>query len=412
MNRRSFLHTFAALSATPFLPPFLRARGTDKLQASMWIYLWDLVDEGYDVVLDRLRAHGLTSISLAAAYHAGKFLSPHNPHQKVVFPEDGRIYFHPNPNLYGRITPLVSTLVREGHGLEDVRRAAERHDLETRAWVVCCHNTPLGTMYPDCTVVDAFGDHLVHSLCPCHPEVRHYLKALIADVASTGVGVIELEALQFQGYAHGYHHEREGIQLTVPMRFLLGLCFCPSCEKRAAGQHVDFHGVRDFTRRTLEELFASPARLTERFVSIEDLPADLFRPFRLWRESEVDELLGECVARVPKTRLRPMASVDPLARTMVGVDPQRLAKTAGNILLLGYVQDGAALRSALEPMLPSLPKGKVTVGFQVGLPESGGKSAFLDRLAAARALGMQSFNFYNYGFIPLENLEWIREGLR
>jgi len=45
------------------------------------------------------------------------------------------------------------------------------------------------------------------------------------------------------------------------------------------------------------------------------------------------------------------------------------------------------------------------------LPESGGKAEFLDRMKTARAMGITSFNFYNYGFIPLKNLEWIAESL-
>jgi len=53
----------------------------------------------------------------------------------------------------------------------------------------------------------------------------------------------------------------------------------------------------------------------------------------------------------------------------------------------------------------------LTVGLQVGLPESGGKTEFLDRVRSVRDLGIRSFNFYNYGFVPLENLAWIRESL-
>jgi hypothetical protein len=32
-------------------------------------------------------------------------------------------------------------------------------------------------------------------------------------------------------------------------------------------------------------------------------------------------------------------------------------------------------------------------------------------MSAAREMGVQDFNFYNYGFIPLENLQWIAEGV-
>ena len=54
---------------------------------------------------------------------------------------------------------------------------------------------------------------------------------------------------------------------------------------------------------------------------------------------------------------------------------------------------------------------QLVVGFQVGLPESGGKQEFLSRMSTARAMGVRDFNFYNYGLIPLENLEWIKEGV-
>jgi hypothetical protein len=32
-------------------------------------------------------------------------------------------------------------------------------------------------------------------------------------------------------------------------------------------------------------------------------------------------------------------------------------------------------------------------------------------MKTAREMGITSFNFYNYGFIPLINLEWIAEAL-
>jgi hypothetical protein len=81
-------------------------------------------------------------------------------------------------------------------------------------------------------------------------------------------------------------------------------------------------------------------------------------------------------------------------------------------LALGYVKNGAALRPLLSGLLKEIAGKEITLGFQVGLPESGGKNEFVDRTRAAHELGITSFNFYNYGLIPLENLGWIRESLR
>jgi hypothetical protein len=375
------------------------------------MYLWDLVDEGYDVVLPRLREAGLSSISLATAYHAGKFLSPHNPKRKVVFPEDGTVYFSPDPSLYGRIKPLVNTLVHEGHDLARVRRGAHRHGLGTNAWVVCCHNMPLGLRYPDVAVRTAFGDSLPHNLCPSNPDVRSYLIALVKDIASLGVETIELEALQFQGYTHGYHHEREGLALTVPMRFLLGLCYCPSCLRRSSEFGVPISRLQAFTRATLSDFFKTGISQFER---VEDLPSELIIPFLRWRESVIGTLAEELLeaAGPHGPALRPLVGPDPAARRIVSMDPVSVGNVTGGVILLAYVREGEEIRGQLEQLRSALGRNEVRVGMHLGMPETGGKKEFLSRMKACRQAGVTRFNFYNYGMVPLENLAWIQEGLQ
>ena len=412
MNRRHFILTSSLLPLYAALPGPLRSLQAKQLSASMWIYLWDFVDEGYENVFRRLQENGLTSISLASAYHAGKFLAPHNPKRKVVFLEDGTVYFQPTPSLYGRIKPKVNSLVAQGDSLATVRKHADKAGMQTNTWVVCCHNTPLGTQYPDIACVNAFGDSIPQNLCPSNNDVRSYLRAVVKDIAGHGVGRIELEAMQFQGYAHGFHHEREGIPLSSATRFLLGLCFCPSCTKRATAESVDIKGVQTFTRATLEALFLHPSKVNEQYATLADLPEDRFGPFLEWRTRVVSSLAGELMESVKGTNvhLRPLVSIDPTARTMVGIDVERIAKIAGGMLVPGYVKDGAALREPLKKIQSAIGKAELILGFQVGLPESGGKPEFLDRVKTARELGVTSFNFYNYGFVPYEHFGWIKEG--
>lgn len=413
-SRRTILRTLAGL-------PFTAAAGNallsalaapdPELQASMWIYPWDLADEGTDAVLARLKEHRLTAVSLATAYHAGKFLSPHNPKRKVIFLEDGTVSFRPDPGLYGRITPRVHSLVEGGHHLDTVRAAAEKAGLETRSWVVCCHNTPLGRAYPDTVTRTAFGDPLYHNLCPSNTDVRTYIRALVKDIAGHGVRTIELEALQFQGYAHGEHHEREGIAFTPALRFLMGLCFCEACHAAARQAGVDLAAVQRFVRSTLEEFFLHPDAMAERCAGLADLPADVFTPVLAWRERVITSLLGEIVAEAGDVAIRPIAAFDPEWRRMVGVDVTANAAITGGILMPGYVKDGAALRDALAAMQAAIPGRALTVGMQVGMPESGGRQEFRDRMRTAREHGITSFNFYNYGFIPLERLAWVKDAL-
>ena len=109
--------------------------------------------------------------------------------------------------------------------------------------------------------------------------------------------------------------------------------------------------------------------------------------------------------------LRPLVSIDSVARTIVGIDVAKTAEAAGGILTPGYVKDGESLRGPLGEMIRAVDGNELIVGFQVGLPESGGRTEFLDRFSVARELGIRSFNFYNYGFIPYSHLGWINEGL-
>ena len=377
----------------------------------MWTYLWDLADEGYGIVLGRLKEIGMNSVSLATAYHAGKFLEPHNPKRRVVFTEDGTVYFSPNRKRYGLIQPRVNSLVREGHGLQRTKKEAEKLGLKTRSWVVCCHNTPLGMQFPQIACEDAFGDKLFHNLCPSNDEVRKYLRALVADIASHGVDSIELEALQFQGYTHGFHHEREGIELNQASRFLLGLCFCPACTRRAKSAGIEIVALRAFTRQALESVFSDPVRWTEQYPDVAHLPQDLVEPFLEWRKTVVVSLLESLADSAGSVTLRQLMHVDPLARKLVSVDPVAASKITGGLLALAYVRDGESLRQPLGALQNLLGKAEIRAGLQVGLPESGGRKEFQERMSVLRDMGIEHFNFYNYGFIPYQNMQWVKESL-
>lgn len=50
---------------------------------AVYLYAWDLVDDGPKAFTDRLREVGVDSIAPAASYHAGKFIRPHGATGKV-----------------------------------------------------------------------------------------------------------------------------------------------------------------------------------------------------------------------------------------------------------------------------------------------------------------------------------------
>jgi hypothetical protein len=415
MDRRQFLTSMAlvpiaahAATSSQVLSTFA---GLPKYSASMWTYLWDIVDEGYEKVFRNLSENGLTAISLATAYHAGRFLEPHNPKRKVFFLEDGTVYFNPKQQLYGKLHPKVNSLVRAGHNLERVQKVADKWGMKTRAWVVCCHNTPMGTDHPEVASEDAFGDKLHHNLCPSNPDVRKYLRSLIADISARGVETIELEALQFEGYTHGFHHELEGIELTKAARSLLGFCFCPSCLASAKLAGVNLVSLRAFTKQKLESYFSDPTKGASDLSSMDALPSDLIEPFFKWRITVVQSLLADLMTVAGHTKLRHLVYIDSLVMKLASIDASASAKTAGGVLALGYVKDGLSLREPMRVLQSLVGDSEITLGLQVGLPGSGGKKEFLEKMSVAKGIGIRSFNFYNYGLIPLDNLKWIKEAV-
>jgi hypothetical protein len=193
---------------------------------------------------------------------------------------------------------------------------------------------------------------------------------------------------------------------------LLGLCFCPACMKRATASHLDLASVRRFTQQTLEKWFSDPAGAEAAYPAIDKLPSDLFEPMFEWRKSVVSSCLEELKNEAGTVSLRQMVGLDPLAEKIAGIDPVSSSRTTGGLLALAYVKDGVALRKPVESLQASVGSGRITLGLQVGLPKSGGKKEFLEKVSTARKLGITSFNFYNYGLIPLQNLQWINEALQ
>ena len=101
----------------------------------LYAYAWDLADEGLEAALERIRPTGVNTITLAASYHAGKFLRPHGRTGKVYFPKDGTVYFRARSERYGQIKPLINPLVEDFDGFAELARTTP--DLDRVALVVC-----------------------------------------------------------------------------------------------------------------------------------------------------------------------------------------------------------------------------------------------------------------------------------
>src|ERR1051326_8063090 len=79
------------------------------IETSAFAFATDLVDEGVGAVLDNIGGRaGLSGITMAAAYHHGRDIFPHNPRRKVHFLEGGAVFFRPDPARYREAGVLPS----------------------------------------------------------------------------------------------------------------------------------------------------------------------------------------------------------------------------------------------------------------------------------------------------------------
>ena len=384
----------------------------------LYTYAWDLADEGFEAVAERARAAGLTTITLAAAYHAGKFLRPHGATGKVYFPEDGTVYFRPDPARYGRVKPVPNSLVERLDPFAELAAAAP--DLGRVGWTVCCHNTRLGTAYPDLVARNCFGDPYVYSLSPAHPEVRRYVVSLCADLADRHeLKALALETPGWLPYAHGFHHEFALVELNEWARVLLGLDFGEASIEAARAAGIDAEALRQQVCRWLEGWLGSDLAVTEPRAA-EMLLADVvaepdLAAFLRWRCRCVADLVREIRAAVPaRTEVWVIPSVQrPSAKGWIeGSDLRLLAEAADRLEVCAYERGAAEVAADLWDVRRRVgDKARLNAILRPSHPDLAGGAETAAAARALKAAGCEGIAFYNYGHWRLGAMDRVREAV-
>ena len=390
------------------------------MHLSMWTYPWDIQDQGIDGTFADLRDRaGLNTVSLASSYHAGHFFQPRSPRGKVRFPEDGTIYFTPTDSLWeGReIRPLVARNLHErGDMLQALVEARENNGMKVSCWTVCLHNTRLGQLHPEHVTRNAFGNANHYNLCPSSPSARDYVVTLVRDVTMRyQPDMLELESVNFMGFAHEFHHEKDGVGLTEEDDFLLSLCFCEHCMARGRCAGVPMEEVRAIVARLLVE--TCEREIPERqfpsfpgagFDAFEALPA--LRRYLEWRAEPVTSLIAEIkAASDPATQI---VVIDLKDGWLGGIDFEAVGKVCDGFLLCCYSMAPEQVRSLIVASRGLLGTDKyLGAGYRLFYPEMPGPDAFADRVRAAMDAGADGLHFYNYGLVPQRRLEWVRRAM-
>ncbi|MBB5043522.1 hypothetical protein [Shinella fusca] len=390
------------------------------MHLSMWTYPWDVQDQGLAALTADLSGRaGLNTVSLATSYHAGRFLQPRSPAQKAYFPEDGTVYFRPDETLWqGKaIRPLMARNVAErGDMLDALTKARAETGLKVSCWTVCLHNTRLGMLHPEHVTRNAFGNANHYNLCPSSPAARDYVVTLVRDITTNyKPDMLELESPNFMGFAHEYHHEKDGVGLNAEDDFLLSLCFCDHCTARAQKAGVPVEGARRTVARFIAELCerAVPER---QFPDFPDAGIDAFRDhpdlhaFLSWRSEPVTSLIGEIKAAAdPATRI---VLIDLKDGWLGGVDLAAVGRLCDGAILCCYDMTPEAVGDVIRTGRALLgPDRFLGLGLRVFYPEVDGPDILAARTKSAVDAGADGVNFYNYGLIPAKRLDWVREAV-
>ena len=381
------------------------------MDSSIFCFATDLGDEGIETVLDNVEHRGgLGGVTVAAAYHEGRDLFPHNPVRKVRFLESGAVFFPPGPAL--RATRLQPPVSEAAHVLPDAIAAAERRALAVRAWTVFLHNGTLAAAHPECAPENAFGDRYVTELCPANPDARAYARALAADIAALGVAGICSEALHYLSLEHGYAHERYFVPLSARIRYLLGLCFCRHCLAAARAAGVDGESIRRDAREAIERAFAGddPGGEPER------------DEYARVREEVVTSLVAEVADAAGETPLefielsgavkgyadgRPTGDPSPTIAWQLGVDVEAVAAVCEGLQAMGYAADPAWIARDLD----AYGGDAVSVILRPSIPDNDSAEDLRTKVELARDRGLSRVDFYHYGLMRLDALDWIHNAL-
>jgi hypothetical protein len=161
------------------------------VQIGAYLYPWDV--DGDPAAADRIAGLGLTEVTLAAAYHTVRAVTPFHPEHRIVT-RDAAVYYRTDAARWSGsgLRPA------EAEPAGSFERAAQRlraAGITVTAWLVLAHNSRLGAAAPEHTVRNAFGDRYPWALCAASPAVGEYAAAVAAEAAALdGAGAVELEA--------------------------------------------------------------------------------------------------------------------------------------------------------------------------------------------------------------------------
>jgi hypothetical protein len=367
-----------------------------------YAYPWDAIDD--DGAATRAAELGVDVVALAANYHATRVVTPLHPSRRVLNVPHSAAYFplRPDPWRNQRLKPRAPEWMASSDSFNEAARRFETAGLPVVAWVVVAHDDGLGLAHPEVVVRNAFDEPYPYALCPSNEEVRSYCGTLVQEIMSTtpSRGVV-LEACGAIGVEHGSEHDKSDMAaLSEAERWLLSICFCPSCQNALSEAGLDPSELALRVRRAL----SGPV------VSMESaLGNDLVNRVADFRAELSSSLRSHLVERV--LALRPDATVT------VHASPSPWA--TGSFPALGDTANAAELTTVVANCWNEATAEHEVTKMRELLGQRANLGAYVraDRVANEptetmeryRQLGVNELHLYHLGLFNRSSLEIARE---
>ncbi|WP_313888134.1 hypothetical protein [Lentzea alba] len=367
-------------------------------------YPWDLIGDPEAVA--RYQGLGVDAIALAASYHTVRAATPLHPRHRLVDARHAAFYLPVREANFGRLVPAEPSWMDGSNSFGEAADLVRAAGLPVYAWTVLTHNSRLGDLHPDVTVVNAFGDRYPYALCTSQPDVVEYTSVLVSEVLELGApdGII-LEACGPLGFFHGGHHEKtDGTDWNPVQQKLLSLCFCSSC----TALYADPDALREAVRAGVDRGAPRESRSVEEALGAlaEDVQAVRTGIVRSLRQ----RLVGEIRAAAPSVRIGMHVTADPWGTGPFATVAGGLDADVDVLTTMCWPGPDVAV-PGIEALRAAAPDTRIAA-YVLGLPPKPADGAALAKewLAYLDA-GVEEFHLYHGGLASAARLEALREAV-
>ncbi|MER5830130.1 hypothetical protein ABT116_04725 [Streptomyces sp. NPDC002130] len=386
------------------------------MKASTFVYPWDV--NGDPEAPARIAALGVEQVTLAAAYHSTRALTPRHPRHRIVTAEHAAVLYPADGRWAGReLRPYAAGAWGPGDTFGEAATALAGAGLQVHTWVVLAHNSRLGAEHPGTSVVNAYGDRYPWAPCIAQPATRAYLTDLAAEAAvRPGASGTELESLGWYGLEHLHAHDKTGgVGLGEAGQYLMALCFCPSCREGYGRHGLDADELAAAVRTALEPVWQGAPSGGGGWADIEKLLGEkLATTTRAYRDETARTLQEQAVAAVRAAApdgFQVLLHADPVSYHVganPGVDPAHILSVAD-----GVVVPCGGGTGTLTPFARQGREGAVVAAnFPVVSGMGGSPGTLAADAAEARRLGATELRLYHAGLASDDDLAAVARALR